>query len=128
MMPHPKILTMSADLSIGHPLTRDVGGTWVSRVTILAEDIASQHPDLILLQRARGFDWMAWGLSDPRLKAALAAYRPARTVGDGVILQRRAALAPPPPQEHSTTDPLAEIARPGQSGAVDVLTPLENLP
>jgi len=26
-------MVMSVDLSIGHPLTRDVGGTWVSRVS-----------------------------------------------------------------------------------------------
>ena len=125
MMAHPKILILSSDLSIGHPLTRDVGGIWVSRTSalwltlgaevllergnldgatqaalknalaidkkMLTEDIAGQHPDLILVHLTRGFDWMAWAHSDPRLKAALAAYRPARTIGDVVILQRSAA-------------------------------------
>lgn len=28
----PKLLAISADLGVGHPLTRQVGGTWVSRV------------------------------------------------------------------------------------------------
>src|SRR5665213_3412808 len=125
IMPHPKILVMSADLSIGHPLTRDVGGTWVSRVSaqwltfgaevrldrghldaateaalkdcialdkkFLAEDIASRHPDLILVERTSGFDWMAWARSDSGLAAEMAPYRPERTVGDVVILQRTAA-------------------------------------
>jgi hypothetical protein len=30
--PHPKMLIITSDLSVGHPLTRQVGGTWVSRV------------------------------------------------------------------------------------------------
>jgi hypothetical protein len=33
--PHPKILLITSDLSVGHPLTRQVGGTWVSRVASL---------------------------------------------------------------------------------------------
>jgi hypothetical protein len=33
--PHPKILALSADLAVGHPLTRQVQGTWVSRVSAL---------------------------------------------------------------------------------------------
>ena len=33
--PHPKILALSADLAIGHPLTRAVQGTWVGRVSAL---------------------------------------------------------------------------------------------
>jgi hypothetical protein len=32
---HPKILELSADLAVGHPLTRAVQGTWVSRVSAL---------------------------------------------------------------------------------------------
>ena len=33
--PHPKILTLSVDLSVGFPLTRAVEGTWVGRVASL---------------------------------------------------------------------------------------------
>jgi hypothetical protein len=33
--PHPKILALSADLAIGHPLTRAVQGTWVGRASAL---------------------------------------------------------------------------------------------
>jgi hypothetical protein len=33
--PHPKILALSADLAVGHPLTRQVNGIWVSRVSAL---------------------------------------------------------------------------------------------
>ena len=29
--PHPKVLALTSEASIGHPLTRAVGGTWVSR-------------------------------------------------------------------------------------------------
>jgi hypothetical protein len=32
---HPKILVLSADLAVGHPLTRAVQGTWVNRVSAL---------------------------------------------------------------------------------------------
>jgi hypothetical protein len=33
LKPHPKILALSADLATGHPLTRQVEGIWVSRVS-----------------------------------------------------------------------------------------------
>lgn len=32
---HPKMLIITSDLSVGHPLTRQVGGSWVSRVASL---------------------------------------------------------------------------------------------
>jgi hypothetical protein len=32
---HPKMLALSSDLAIGHPLTRQVGGIWVGRVSAL---------------------------------------------------------------------------------------------
>jgi hypothetical protein len=31
LMPHPRILVLSGEAAIGHPLVRDVGGVWVSR-------------------------------------------------------------------------------------------------
>ena len=33
LKPHPKMLALTADLAVGHPLVRQVGGTWVSRVS-----------------------------------------------------------------------------------------------
>lgn len=33
LKPHPKMLALTADLAYGHPLVRQVGGTWVSRVS-----------------------------------------------------------------------------------------------
>jgi hypothetical protein len=30
--PHPRMLAFSSDLGVGHPLVRQLGGTWVSRV------------------------------------------------------------------------------------------------
>ena len=35
LKPHPKMLALSSDIGIGHPLTRQVGGIWVSRVSAL---------------------------------------------------------------------------------------------
>jgi hypothetical protein len=32
---HPKMLIITSDLSVGHPLTRQVGGSWVGRVASL---------------------------------------------------------------------------------------------
>lgn len=35
LKPHPKLLTLSIDLSVGFPLTREVEGTWVGRLASL---------------------------------------------------------------------------------------------
>jgi hypothetical protein len=123
--PHAKILALSGDLSVGHPITRAVDGAWVGRVSalwitlgaelrraagpldaatearlkaymaqdrrMLTEDIAHNRPDVILVQRRPGLDWLGWARSDPRLAGELAAYRPGRTVGDVLILRRTVA-------------------------------------
>ena len=31
LKPHPRILVLSGEAAIGHPLVRDIGGVWVSR-------------------------------------------------------------------------------------------------
>ncbi len=119
---HPKMLALSADLAVGHPLVRQVGGTWVSRVSAqwitagvmlrrlnehldpatdarldaymrqdrawLAEDIARNRPDVILVQPLSRLDWLAWARSDPALAAEMAAYRPYATVDGVQILSR----------------------------------------
>jgi hypothetical protein len=122
LKPHPRMLAITADIAFGHPLVRQVGGTWVSRVSAqwisagvllrrqnekldpatdarletyvqrdrawLAEDIARNRPDVIVVQPMTRFDWLSWARSDPALAAALAAYRPYATV-DGVRILAR---------------------------------------
>jgi hypothetical protein len=46
---HPKLLVIGSDVSIGHPLTRDVGGVWVSSssgrwITDMASHALDQSP------------------------------------------------------------------------------------
>jgi hypothetical protein len=58
---HPKMLAITADLAFGHPLVRQVGGTWVSRVSaewITSGAVARQLTETL----------------DPATKARLAAY------------------------------------------------------
>ena len=31
LVPHPRILVLSGEAAIGHPLVRDINGVWVSR-------------------------------------------------------------------------------------------------
>jgi len=122
LKPHPKILAISGDLAIGHPLTREVEGIWVGRVpslwissgvllrqryetldaqtiarlnayaardrAMLAEDIARQRPDVILVERSKSCDCKAWANSDPMLAHQLEHYRDYETVDDVLILRR----------------------------------------
>ena len=125
LKPRPKILAISEDLAIGHPLTRQVEGIWVSRVpslwisagvllrekyetldaqttarldayaardrAMLAEDIARQQPDVILvgLRINDTFNWLTWAKSYPILRQQLQHYREYETVDDVLILRRR---------------------------------------
>jgi len=124
LKPHPKILEISEDLAVGHPLTRQVEGVWVGRVpslwisagvllrekyetlnaqttarldayaardrAMLAEDIARQKPDVILvgLRINDTFNWLTWAKSYPTLALQLEHYREYRTVEDVLILRR----------------------------------------
>jgi hypothetical protein len=116
----PRLIVISADLSIGHPLVREIGGQWVARVCsqwitagiilqrdedldeatrlrleahgardrdILAEDIRSGRPDIILIHED-WLDWTKWALSDPGLADALSSYRRVDTVNDVAIWAR----------------------------------------
>ncbi|QUD88478.1 GtrA family protein [Phenylobacterium montanum] len=121
LVPHPRLLSISADIALGHPLTRELHGHWVGSVCsqwmtagvlaqaraghlslarrtrlrqfvgldrrILVNDILRGRPDIILVS-VGGFDWGAWARADPALAAALAPYRPVRTV-DGVAIWAR---------------------------------------
>lgn len=59
--PHPKILAISGDIAVGHPLTRAVQGTWVSRVSALWITAG------VILRRKNG-------TLDPQTNARLEAY------------------------------------------------------
>jgi len=55
--PHPKIVTITSDLAVGHPLTRALSGQWISRfsarwITANGEDLVAD-PDLDEATRAR---------------------------------------------------------------------------
>jgi hypothetical protein len=123
LAPHPKMLTIAFPLRLGHPLTRDVGGTWVGRTwglwasggafqmkaragadpvlrakaeayfeedrRMLAQDIETQRPDIVLVEKFADFDMAAWIAQTPRLQAALEGYDLADTVGDVQILRLR---------------------------------------
>jgi hypothetical protein len=60
---HPRILTISSDLSIGHPLTRMVGGTWVGtfgcQFVSTTATMLSQAPGASAATRARMAAWVA---------------------------------------------------------------------
>lgn len=109
---HPRIIAITDDIAIAHPLTRSVEGAWVgttcslwmtsyanyilayrhpdARTTAkikryaaldrnwLISDIRNKQPDIILVDGKRQHDW---AFSIPALRAELAGYRNARTVG-----------------------------------------------
>jgi hypothetical protein len=120
--PHPTMLAISPDISIGHPIVRQVGGVWVDRTSalwltlgaqtrllsetldpqteaqlkiylksdlrMLTDDIARRKPDVILVERTKDADWLAWARSDPALAEQLQAYGSYKTIGDVLILRR----------------------------------------
>jgi hypothetical protein len=56
LAPHPKLIAISSDISIGHPLVREIGGTWVASVCsqwITGGVIARQGEDLDEATRKR---------------------------------------------------------------------------
>jgi hypothetical protein len=123
LAPHPKLLALGFVLRLGHPLTRDIGGTWVGHVPCLwmtggammmkervgddatlraradayferdrltaAQDIQTQRPDIILIEKTGGFDFPDWIAGSPPLRAAMAAYELADTVGRVQIFRLR---------------------------------------
>ena len=55
---HPKILTISSDIALGHPLTREVGGQWVDRlcshwITVNADVMLTDGRTLSAEERTR---------------------------------------------------------------------------
>ncbi len=116
LAPHPRILSLSSDIAVGHPLTRQVDGHWVGRLMsswislnvrhiatdasalesyrpelrledqILAGDIEAQTPDAILASVPGWTDWIA---GEPQVAGALTRYRLAGTYGFVMLFVRR---------------------------------------
>lgn len=60
---HPKILTISGDIALGHPLVRQLSGTWVDRlhshwITLNAKKIFAAEPQLPQARRAAIEKWL----------------------------------------------------------------------
>lgn len=58
---------------------------------MVADDIETRHPDIILLEETVGFDFGQWIAGSSRLQAALARYRLVDTVGDVKIFSSHGA-------------------------------------
>ena len=102
--PAPRILTLTGDIALGHPLTRRVGGEWVGLtpcqwMTAKAHRLApsdptaaarleavavrdralfaqslAREPDALLIDRADGLFWLDWARRDAAIAQRLAAY------------------------------------------------------
>lgn len=110
--PHPKMIALSRELDTGHPVTRNIGGTWVgSRAGLyvaglahdqglrdpiaasayrqdidgFAADVARNSPDVILVDR----EDKAWLLREPAIAAAMHGYVARKRVGDIEVWVRR---------------------------------------
>lgn len=103
--PHPKIIALSGQLATGHPVTRNVGGSWVgSRASLyfarlahdrglndptvadtyrkdihgFAVDLARNSPDIVLVDR----DDKAWLMREPEIARAMRGYAPRSRAGE----------------------------------------------
>lgn len=118
--PRPKLIGVSFDFALGHPLTRWVDGQWVGRrgdlwvtgnarqqleesnlsparravfeqaeradAAMLAEDIARNAPDIVLVDDVPGTAWIA---AHSPVARAMSAYRPGERVGAITLWTRR---------------------------------------
>ena len=102
---HPKIIALSRELTTGHPVTRNVGGTWVGSQAGLyfagiahdqklrdpiaanayrndihdfAADVAGNSPDVVLVDRKD----KAWLMREPQIAQAMRGYSPRSRAGD----------------------------------------------
>lgn len=109
--PSPSVIALSPQLTVGHPVTRNVGGHWAgSRAALFtahgarrvglddpsalaayrddlatfAADVAKKHPDVVLVdERSR------WLWKEPVIVSAMRPYRPAARAGDVQVWVRR---------------------------------------
>ena len=115
LSPHPRVLSITGDMTLGRVFARELGGEWmgsepIAWVTLYAAaitpkpeqdsrfagairdeqelyaaDIARQRPDVILVD---GPFWQRWAGADPALAHAFTGYQPAGQYG-AVTLWRR---------------------------------------
>lgn len=112
--PAPKIISLSPELTTGHPVTRNVGGRWVgSRAALYFAsgarhvafrgseirasyrqdirafrlDVARHSPDVILVS----IPAKKWLMAEPEIAVAMSDYRPARRAGEVEVWVRRRA-------------------------------------
>jgi len=103
--PHPKVIALSRELTTGHPVTRNIGGTWAgSRAGLytaglaydqglhdpiavqayhqdihdFAADVAGNSPDVVLVDRKD----KAWLMREPQIAQAMRGYSPRSRAGD----------------------------------------------
>jgi hypothetical protein len=109
--PSPSVIALSPQLTVGHPVTRNVGGHWVGSraglftahgarrvglddpdalaayrddLSTFAADIAGKRPDVVLVDRNSSWLW-----KEPVIAGAMKPYRPAARAGDIEIWVRR---------------------------------------
>lgn len=111
----PRIIALSPQLTTGHPVTRNIGGTWVGSraglftasgaayaglddpvaraaydedVQSFANDVRRNTPDVVLVY-GRSKRWL---MREQSIREAMTAYRPAASTGETEIWVRRAAV------------------------------------
>jgi hypothetical protein len=111
--PHPRIIALSGQLATGHPVTRNVGGSWAgSRASLyfarlahdqglsdpivadayrkdihdLAADVARNSPDVVLVDR----EDKTWLMREPEIARAMRGYVPRSRAGEIEVWVRNA--------------------------------------
>jgi hypothetical protein len=110
--PAPRIIALSPQLTTGHPVTRNVGGTWVGSraglftasgalyvgmkdpkvaaaysedIDSFAADVAKNDPDIVLVS----IPAKHWLMREPVIARTMSGYRPAAVAGDTEVWVRR---------------------------------------
>lgn len=110
--PDPKIISLSPQLTTGHPATRNVDGRWVGSraglftasgamvvglgdplarqlyradIRSFVDDVTRHSPDVVLVHRAS----KSWLMSEEAIRKTMARYRPAAVTKDTEIWVRR---------------------------------------
>jgi len=114
--PHPSVITLGPDLLTGHPLVRNVNGRWAGSragmyiavgahselssghpdarllgwyhadIDAFANDVQRERPDVILVDTRPE---LAWLRQEPKIRSAVAGYRPRARVDDVEVWVRR---------------------------------------
>lgn len=116
--PAPKVISLSTELTTGHPVTRNVGGQWVgSRAALFTAagarlvglgdpigrrayrddiqsfgtDVAANSPDVVLVDRSAA----GWLMREPVVARAMSGYRPATRVQETEVWVKRGRITSP---------------------------------